>query len=320
MPATNSTKTQGVIRIGSGGGCEFFAYDSISSNSNVFIGTNMPSIANIGTKIDMVTIGNGAMQGTNAGGDGSVAIGYEAMRYATGLECVAIGKGALSVDGDSNVAIGSSTLNGGSARSFCTAVGSVAEGGGDYSVALGYAAGVNTPLTSDYCIMIGTVGGGSDPSGTIRLGGIDFNGVNNNNGPTYISGIRGVTTINNNAIGVLIDSAGQLGTVSSSIRYKENVQTLGADSDVLQRLRPVSFTYKNRPADRKEYGFIAEEVAEHIPDIVVYDADGQPETIQYHKLYGLMVSEIQRNHQKIKALEQRLADLEGKISIRLNLL
>jgi hypothetical protein len=41
-----------------------------------------------------------------------------------------------------------------------------------------------------------------------------------------IAGICGVTTVNVDAIPVLIDSAGQLGTVSSSIKYKENVVDL----------------------------------------------------------------------------------------------
>ena len=40
----------------------------------------------------------------------------------------------------------------------------------------------------------------------------------------FINNIRGVTTGNAKAINVLIDSAGQLGTVSSSIRYKENIK------------------------------------------------------------------------------------------------
>ena len=302
-----------------------------------------------------IAIGPEAMALPNSGGDDVIAIGFNAMNGFQGSRCIAIGSssaagndsvsiGSAAESSTNAIAIGREAIAGANCISMLAstetysnaiAIGRLAmrdatsgDGGGNNSIAIGAEAmrdacganciaiganaGKNTPITSTNCIYLGTLGNSGDGSNTMRLG----SGLTN----TFISGIRGVTTAVNDAIGVLIDSSGQLGTVSSSIRYKENVQTLGADSDVLQRLRPVSFTYKNRPADRKEYGFIAEEVAEHIPDIVVYDADGQPETIQYHKLYGLMVSEIQRNHQKIKALEERLADLEGKVSIRLNFL
>ena len=43
-------------------------------------------------------------------------------------------------------------------------------------------------------------------------------------------------------------SRGQLGTVLSSRRYKEDIQSMDAASDGLLRLRPVTFRYK-KPLD-----------------------------------------------------------------------
>jgi hypothetical protein len=43
---------------------------------------------------------------------------------------------------------------------------------------------------------------------------------------------------------VLIDSNGQLGTMSSSQRFKEDIQDVGDASSGLMRLRPVTFRYK----------------------------------------------------------------------------
>ena len=37
--------------------------------------------------------------------------------------------------------------------------------------------------------------------------------------------------------------------------------------------------------------------------MVVYDEEGLPQTVQYHKLYGLMLAEIQRLHKRISVLE-----------------
>ena len=53
---------------------------------------------------------------------------------------------------------------------------------------------------------------------------------------TFIAGVRGSTT-GADAIQVLIDSSGQLGTVSSSRRYKEDIQDMGRASAGLLDLR-----------------------------------------------------------------------------------
>ena len=101
----------------------------------------------------------------------------------------------------------------------------------------------------------------------------------------FVAGIRGVTTANANAIPVLVDSAGQLGTVSSSRRFKEDIADMGDRTERLLALRPVVFRYRqeqelpNGANPPLEYGLIAEEVAEVFPDLVVYDDDGLPFTV-----------------------------------------
>ena len=76
----------------------------------------------------------------------------------------------------------------------------------------------------------------------------------------FIAGIRGVTTGNANAIAVLVDSAGQLGTVSSSMKFKNNIQNMAADSAAIYKLRPVTFVYNSDETNARQYGLIAEEV------------------------------------------------------------
>ena len=64
-------------------------------------------------------------------------------------------------------------------------------------------------------------------------------------------------------------------------------------------LRPVSFRYKQAQADGLkplQYGLVAEEVAQVFPDLVVYDKQGQEETIQYRKLIPLLLNELQKQH------------------------
>lgn len=65
-----------------------------------------------------------------------------------------------------------------------------------------------------------------------------------------------------------------LSDCSSSLRYKEQIEDLSIGLDAVQRLRPVSFKWK----DREEYdlGLIAEEVAEVDPILVNYSSTFLP--------------------------------------------
>ncbi len=103
-----------------------------------------------------------------------------------------------------------------------------------------------------------------------------------------------MTTGSANAVPVLIDSAGQLGTVSSSRRVKDDIADMGAASSGLMNLRPVTFHYKSdrNPSGRTlQYGLIAEEVAEVYPGLVAHSADGQIETVMYQFLPPMLLNE-----------------------------
>ena len=117
----------------------------------------------------------------------------------------------------------------------------------------------------------------------------------------------------------MIDANGQLGTVSSSRRFKEDIQDMGEASSGLLRLRPVTFRYQKPFADGSkpvEYGLIAEEVVEVYPDLVVKGADGQVETVQYQKLTPMLLNELQKEHQHVRQLQARLAALEAMLASR----
>lgn len=93
------------------------------------------------------------------------------------------------------------------------------------------------------------------------------------------------------------------------------------DSQGLMRLRPVKFRYKKAHADGSkpiDYGVIAEEVAAIYPDLVVRDADGKVETVQYQTLTPMLLNELQREHargekqaEEIHLLKERLTALES---------
>src|SRR6185436_10619034 len=100
---------------------------------------------------------------------------------------------------------------------------------------------------------------------------------------------------------VYITSAGQLGTLASSARYKRDVENMGTRSRGLFQLRPVTFRYTQDAQGVRQYGLIAEEVAKVYPELVVYSASGAVETVQYNALIPMLLNELQHQQQTLSA-------------------
>jgi len=90
----------------------------------------------------------------------------------------------------------------------------------------------------------------------------------------------------------------------SSIRYKTDVTTMTDEyASAILKLRPVEFKYKSN--DKKGIGFIAEEVDEILPELVIKRAD-TIETVDYHVLVAPIIKIIQQQQQDIKQLKDAL--------------
>jgi len=162
-------------------------------------------------------------------------------------------------------------------------------------------------------------------SGVIRIGTVT--GTTSTQSAAYIAGIYGIKTATAGTA-VFIDSSGQLGTVSSSIRYKEDVQPMASATERLLKLRPVKFRYKKADASGEkpiQYGLIAEEVAEFYPELVVRDAaTGRIDGVRYDELAPMLLNEMQQQHAqmaekfdaqavKIRGLEQQVAVMHAAL-------
>ena len=250
----------------------------------------------------------------------NTAVGYRALfsvapvTFANGRYNTALGGFALSSigSGSSNVAVGHSALTAlGGPSGANTAVGTGALfqlGSGNDNIAIGPFAG--QLLTSGSSnIYVGNVGVATE-SATTRIGHIGTT-------RTFLGGIRGVTTGANDAIAVMVDSQGQLGTVSSSRRFKDDIADMGEASGGLHDLRPVTFTYKadgDATGKRVQYGLIAEEVAGIYPGLVARSPDGQAETVLYHFLAPMLVNEVQKQQRTIDAQRAELEALRADVA------
>lgn len=244
----------------------------------------------------------------------NTAVGHEAFQSnTTGVQNVALGRAVLksNTTGSDNTAIGTRTLENNTTGRHNTAVGGGAlfnNVSGQDNIALGSAG--NNLTTGSFNIYIGNgvgIGESAAESNTIRIGG-PATGTR-----AFIGGIRGVTTGVADAIPVLIDSNGQLGTQNSSRRFKEHIEDMGAASEVLYRLRPVSFLYKREyggRTDLPQFGLIAEDVAKVAPKLVSYDDQGKPYTVYYQFLVPMLLNEMQKKDTEIEKLRARLDALE----------
>lgn len=121
------------------------------------------------------------------------------------------------------------------------------------------------------------------------------------------------------AVWVGNDGSFSFGRNTSSARYKQNVRDHAVDPDAVLQLRPRIFdrrdytdtaTEETKPGARDEYGLIAEEVNEHVPELVTH-FNGQIDGVRYD-LIGVALLDVSRAQQtRIDQLEQRIAALEG---------
>jgi ribosomal protein S15P/S13E len=178
---------------------------------------------------------------------------------------------------------------------------------GANNIAVGLNAGYNIgDFGERNNIDIGNLGVSGD-FGTIRIGSIG------DKTQAFIAGIRGVTTGNGDAIPVLIDSDGQLGTMSSSRRFKSEIKAMDNASETIHALKPVTFHYKSDKTGTPQFGLIAEEVAQVSPDLVVRGADGEIYTVRYDAVNAMLLNEFLKEHRKNRSRKRPLRASKSKL-------
>jgi uncharacterized coiled-coil protein SlyX len=288
------SNTTGSFNTATGESALFF-----NTTGTLNVATGDSALLNNTTGSDNTANGSAALV-FNTTGNGNTANGNDALfKNTTGDENTADGFFALwnNTTGLRNTAIGTKALFGNTIGSFNIAVGR----------------GAGTLLTTgDSNIDIGNFGVAGE-SATIRIGAAQTK--------TFIAGIRGVTTGIANAIPVLVDTAGQLGTAGSSRRFKNEIKSMDNASEAVLGLKPVTFHYKSDTTETPQFGLIAEEVAAVNPDLVVRDKDGEIYTVRYDAVNAMLLNEFLKEHRKVQELSSTvetklatIADLKSTVA------
>jgi hypothetical protein len=229
---------------------------------------------------------------SNTTGTHNTASGYQALySTTTGIEDTGVGYGALHTNttGKENTAFGNEAL--------------YAVTTGTNNIAMGFHAGIDLTSGSND-IDIGNAGVAAE-SGVIRIG------TAGTQTKTFVAGIE-----NSKITGaaVYVTSSGQLGVLASSERYKTAIAPMGANSQKLQQLRPVTFHLKTDPEGAVQYGLIAEEVDKIYPELVIRDDQGKIQGVRYDELAPMLLNEMQKQQQKLAAEDATLKLQADKVA------
>lgn len=231
---------------------------------------------------------------SNTTGHTNTAVGVGALfNNTTGFGSVAAGINALyhNDEGNRNVAIGNGAL-------FNNTT-------GIFNVALGWGAGQNL-TTGNNNIDIFSNGEAGDES-TIRIG------IEGLHVATYIAGIDGATA--SGGVAVFVDSDGKLGTLTSSARFKDEINPMDHASEAILALKPVTFRYKKEidPKSIPQFGLVAEDVAKVNPDLVACDAKGEPYTVRYEAVNAMLLNEFLKEHRAVQEQKATIAQLKKEM-------
>jgi hypothetical protein len=229
----------------------------------------------------------------------------------TGEENTAAGQSALAFNttGNWNTASGAFALASNVTGIENTACGQVALSDVTGSKNVGIGAGGGCKLTTGSNNIVIVNPGVAGESNTIRIGAI---GTETNcagfslpaHTAAFIAGISGTPVVGDT---VVVDANGQLGTATSSARFKKEIKQMEKASETILALKPVSFQYKSDSKGTPQFGLIAEEVAKVNPDLVVRDRKGEIYSVRYEAVNAMLLNEFLKEHRKTQELEATIA-------------
>jgi hypothetical protein len=261
---------------------------------------------------------------SNVTGKDNVAIGPNALfNNTTGNRNIAIGPFALldNTTGSDNIAIGNRALW------HFTGSGATAIGDSFYSdandVEIGRRRGCQVDISATakinaYDIFIGHpefVGGVPGSCNTYAQGTQsvhivvdEFTGTGVFVGGVAHHPIAGLPV-------VIDDRSGQLGVQASSVRFKQDIESMGTASEAILALKPVSFHYKKNldPNGTTQFGLVAEEVEKVNPSLITRDRDGKPYTVRYDAVNAMLLNEFLKEHKKVEDLQAAVAQLTARV-------
>jgi hypothetical protein len=311
-----------------GGGNSFFGNSSglvnTSGQLNAFFGSAAGDHNSTGDNNTFVGTGAG---NTNTTGGSNTMLGYLADVGSNNLtNATAVGARALVTQSNSLVLGSTNGINGANADTkvgigttaptfkltvsdpsntglrvaTATTGGTVASFGGSGAFEIdspGFAGG-RFRVAENGLVTVGRESAGGDLT---VFGNTLLNVVTVANGITLnVLGAAGSTPLCRNA-------SAQISTCSSSVRYKQNIHAFAWGLALINRLRPVTFTW--RANNELDLGLVAEEVAKVEPLLVTRNDKGEIEGVKYDRVAVVLLNAVQEQQRLIQQQQYQIEAL-----------
>jgi hypothetical protein len=132
--------------------------------------------------------------------------------------------------------------------------------------------------------------------------------------PLSLLSVSGEVRINQpgtaTATAIGVTAAGVLSFISSSERFKKDIELTDLTTDGLYRLNAKNYRFKNEAI--QHVGLIAEDVAEQYPTAAQYDPEGKVQSFDDKAMIALMIEALKQQKAEIEALKKAVEKLEGE--------
>ena len=124
-------------------------------------------------------------------------------------------------------------------------------------------------------------------------------------GSLIISTLGGATATH------LCHNAGLVSNCSSSLRYKDQLAPFTAGLELINRLRPITFNWKQ--SGERDLGLAAEEVAAVEPLLVFYNERGQVEGVKYDRINIALINAVRQQQTQIQKQNEEITRQRSEI-------
>jgi hypothetical protein len=281
-----------------------------------------PGTANLfaGVGAGAVTTGiNNSFFGRNAGNDNTTGNGNSFFGNSAGVNSTTgsansffgNSSGSANSTGASNTFIGNAAGNTNTTGSNNTVIGANADVDmNNLSFATAIGAGAIAILSNS--ISLGRVTGQDD---VYAFGNLDVSGN------LFVNGTLGIGTLGSGGTVNLcrpILFPLIVSSCSSSLRYKTDVQAFIGGLDVVRRLRPITFNWKD--GGMRDVGFAAEDVEKVESLLVTYNDKGEIEGVKYGQLTTVLVNAVKEQQEQIQKQNAQIEAQQKQIQQQQNLI
>jgi hypothetical protein len=142
-------------------------------------------------------------------------------------------------------------------------------------------------------------------------GNLGTNGNLQVNGNVNVGGTMRTGFAAPGTVPVCLSPSGEFANCSSSIIYKKDISNFGAGLDVVRRLRPITFRWKE--GGQPDLGLVAEEVNSTESLLVTHNAKGEIEGVKYDRLSAVFINAFKEQQAQIEAQAARMRSLQAEI-------